>query len=127
MARALIVEDDYDCGIALKTVLEGEGHIVSIANDGLEALNYLHGIGGRIAPDLIILDLMMPELDGWDFLQAKNGDVSVRAIPVIVMTAMTVYEARARALEGALVIIHKPYSLERILAVVSHALRHGQQ
>lgn len=122
MSVVLIIEDDHDCRISIQQVLEGEGHEVLTAENGLDGLDLLHGLTGHCIPDLVILDLMMPLFDGWAFLQAKGTDALVAPIPVIVMTAMNANQARAKTLDGALFIIRKPYSLEHLLKAVNRAV-----
>ena len=80
----LIVEDDQDVRQALGLLLIDEGYNVLSAGNGLEALNLLKG---NTAPCLIVLDLMMPVMDGWTFLAQRAIDPAPLAVPVVVVTA----------------------------------------
>lgn len=120
----LIVEDDADIVTTVKEALEAAGYEVGTAKDGLEGLDALHGLKNEPRPDLILLDLMMPVISGWEFLHAKQSDDSVKNIPVVVITAATCHEARGRfGVDGAILLIHKPFGLETLLCVVGRALR----
>jgi CheY-like chemotaxis protein len=84
VARILVVDDDRELREVLHTILTGEGHEVILAGNGLEALERLDD-GCR--PTLILLDLTMPVLDGWQFLAQRSMSPALSAIPVVVMTA----------------------------------------
>jgi CheY-like chemotaxis protein len=79
----LIVEDDEDVRESLSQILEDEGIATVAARNGQEALDLLQG---AVKPSLILLDLMMPVMDGWEFYQRIQTDLSI-APPVIVMSA----------------------------------------
>ena len=84
MATLLVVEDEPDIRSAIAEVLRDEGHRVLEAGDGSEALGVLRA-GSR--PDAIILDLMMPRLDGWGFRAAQLAEPDLARIPVLVVSA----------------------------------------
>lgn len=79
----LIVEDNKDAVIQIRTVLESEGYQVMIAENGREALDFIK----HTIPDGIILDLMMPDVDGFEVLDNLRGSVETRNIPVLILTA----------------------------------------
>src|SRR6266542_784042 len=81
----LIVDDDNDLRDSLRRALEGEGYDTVCAPNGREALNLLHAPESR--PSLVLLDIMMPEMNGLDFLDLVERDSDLCAIPVVVMTA----------------------------------------
>jgi CheY-like chemotaxis protein len=108
----LVVEDDKDLRDSLCEALELEGYQVVCVENGQAALRYL-ATGSR--PCLILLDLMMPVMDGWTFRKELLKDPSLAAIPVIVMTAATPTRAGAIA---AQVILHKPLHMGRVVDVV---------
>jgi CheY-like chemotaxis protein len=85
MATILIVEDDEDLQAALAEALEDEGYRVRAAPNGLEALAKL--LGDKERPNLIVLDLMMPLMNGWQFLDERIRYPSLSQIPVLVLTA----------------------------------------
>lgn len=116
----LLIEDDTDIRSALREVLESEGCTVTEASDGdtgLEALQAMDPL-----PDVLLLDLMLPgPLNGWDVLSVKQADERLRGIPVVILTAAPPQEARSRSLEGASLILKKPFSIPQILSVVTRA------
>jgi CheY-like chemotaxis protein len=80
----LVVEDDVDCLMAITGLLQVMGfHVVSACN-GFEALRLLRG---GLSPRLILLDLMMPLMNGWQFCDERQKDPQLAAIPVIIFTA----------------------------------------
>lgn len=81
----LVVEDDEGIRDALCDLLESEGFAVSSAVHGRDALEKLRNNGAR--PDIILLDLMMPVMDGWAFRSEQQQDPSLADIPVVVITA----------------------------------------
>src|SRR5215831_14973272 len=81
----LIVEDDNDVRSALSELLEEEGFSVEGAHNGREALARLRG--GTVHPAVILLDLMMPGMDGWDFRSEQMRDPELAAVPVVVVSA----------------------------------------
>lgn len=80
----LIVEDSTDLQLVLKMTVESEGHATVLASNGKEALDLLKQ--GK-KPDLILLDLMMPVMDGWEFLKEKERIPAIANIPVVVCSA----------------------------------------
>ena len=91
----LIVEDDEDLREMMAQLLALEGFKAETAANGREALAYL-ALGDR--PDVILLDLMMPVMDGWEFRRQQVTDPALAAVPVVVLSA--VEPARAEALGG---------------------------
>jgi CheY-like chemotaxis protein len=82
--KVLLVDDDFGILDGLSDFLEREGFLVATASNGLDALNRLR-FGLRV--DAIVLDVMMPMMDGWDFRAAQLADPSLRDIPVVVISA----------------------------------------
>ncbi len=82
----LIVDDQKSLLLLLTTFLEGAGYAVVTASNGHEALTYLRGTSDL--PSLILLDVAMPRMTGWEFLRAQQRDARLDAIPVVVMTAL---------------------------------------
>jgi CheY-like chemotaxis protein len=112
----LIVDDDPDIRDALGECLRYEGYSVHSAADGRDALDRLE-FGLR--PDLILLDLMMPVLNGFDVLAALRNRPDWSTIPVVVVSANRGYQAEDLA--GAVSILRKPVSMDNLLAVVEQA------
>ena len=96
---------------------------MAFASNGLTALDILHGLYGEPhTPDCVLLDLCMPQFDGFEFMRAKNSDKTVRVIPVIVMTALNVNSEKVKAIEGARAIMQKPYDMDELFATIREAL-----
>lgn len=111
----LVVDDDADIRDTLCQVLEDEGYRVAAAANGQLALDYL---ASHPAPNLIVLDLMMPVLDGWQFMVHKGANPALAGIPVLVVTAG---DTRARTSGGTLgsyQLLQKPFKLDRLLESV---------
>jgi two-component system, chemotaxis family, chemotaxis protein CheY len=110
-----IVEDDQQIREALREVLELEGYAVSVASDGKQALEYLRSIAFNAYPSLILLDLMMPVMNGWDLLRILEKDSALQKIPVVVLSASGGVIAGC---EHALAFVQKPFSLDTLLELV---------
>jgi CheY-like chemotaxis protein len=109
--RILVVEDDLiTCG-AVKMVLEWEGYRVDCAANGRDALNHLRQSEEK--PDLILLDVMMPILDGHQFREEQKRDPAINSIPVVVVSAADI----ASSLDAA-GHIHKPFQPEELLEAI---------
>ena len=110
----LVVDDNTDAVDALAQILEYEGYAVATAYDGREALEYL---GDHPTPDLIVLDLMMPIMNGWE-LRAELAKVPAFAkVPIVVMTAL----AQEAEIEAD-AIVAKPIDLKRLLLIMDRLL-----
>jgi CheY-like chemotaxis protein len=110
----LVVDDDAAIRHALADALEQEGYRVSAAKDGVEALAAL----AHERPAVIILDLLMPEMDGWHFLSARLRDPDVIEVPVILTSART-DEMRAARRIGATYVVPKPFELDALLDLLA--------
>ena len=119
--RVLIVEDAVDLRSLLCQLFESEGYTVAQAANGNEALAMLRA--ATELPQLILLDLMMPVMDGFEFRQAQAADPRLAGIPVIVMTADG--DTRAKQVRaGAVDSLRKPVEVEQLLEVVDRNLLH---
>jgi CheY-like chemotaxis protein len=112
--RVLVVEDDVDIQEALAQLLENEGYTVTSADNGLNAMSYLHG---NEQPCVILLDLMMPIMDGWQFRAEQRKDPKLANIPIVVLSAHGAAPQHAAALE-AVTYLKKPIDLDLLLATV---------
>ena len=112
-ATILVIDDDDDIRAVLAMVLDEAGFRVVTAANGREALEHLRE---DPQPDVILLDLMMPEMDGYQFRAEQQRDPALRAIPTLIVTAGTV-TSRVEAL-GAEVILRKPVSLRRLVDTI---------
>jgi CheY-like chemotaxis protein len=110
----LVVEDDADIRDAMVGILEAEGYAVCAAVHGADALAQLKA-GSR--PCIILLDLMMPVMDGWAFCEEREKDPELAAIPILVLSAVARHDprnARVRALDH----LPKPLNIDKLLAAV---------
>jgi CheY-like chemotaxis protein len=118
-SSVLIIEDDFEIRKALLDILRSEGYSVQAATDGQEALEVLRK--GAQKPNVIILDLMMPVMDGWIFRNHQLQDPSIAKIPVIVITAEGTAKAKAKAM-NAVAGIRKPIDLDELLGTLRTCL-----
>lgn len=116
----LVVDDDPDILDALSEILEGEGYRVRRARNGREAFERL----GPVPPQLILLDLMMPVMDGWEFAtRMRQDDETPAEVPIIVLSADRNVGAKAREL-GAVGHLSKPFELGELLHLLDTHLPH---
>ncbi len=108
----LLVEDDPDIREALQMSLEFEGYRVATAANGKDGLERLATIE---TPCLILLDLMMPVMDGWAFAEALGTDMALAAIPYVLVTA---YSDGTRPLKEARGVVKKPVDLDVLMKLV---------
>jgi CheY-like chemotaxis protein len=114
--RILIVDDDVNVRKAIRWVLEDEGYLVSEATDGNEALRLI----SESVPDLVVLDLTMPDVDGYTVaaaLQATDGP----DVPIVLITADGRAPAKAERVQ-ARAYLRKPFVVEELLTVIRGAL-----
>lgn len=117
-APIFVVDDDLDLRETLGELLTEEGYATRLLENGRAALDLLQA---GVRPRLILLDLMMPEMSGWQFREAQLRDADLREIPVVVMTASRGFDAVPLS---AAEILLKPVGLTEILAAVErNALR----
>jgi CheY-like chemotaxis protein len=110
----LIVEDDMDLREALSEVLRDEGYSVAMAADGREALDRLRR---QSPPSLILLDLTMPVMNGWQFRAEQRQDPALSGIPVVVLSAGD-YRAEQMGQLGVTDYLRKPIELSRLLRMI---------
>ena len=111
----MVVEDDYAIRETLRELLEEEGYRVTQAANGAEALARLRDTDGP--PSLILLDLMMPVMDGWEFRDAIAGDPKLAEIPVIVISADHSLDKKVSTM-GVQGWLAKPFELGQLLAAI---------
>jgi DNA-binding response OmpR family regulator len=117
--KILVVEDDPDLVELLSFNLRACGFVVSTADNGVDGLKRAR----VIIPDLILLDLMLPQLDGFGVCEVLRRDPATAAIPIIMVTAMSSQFARLAGLEaGATDYITKPFSPKQLIARVREML-----
>jgi CheY-like chemotaxis protein len=111
----LIVDDEFGIRESLSQLLEDEGFQVTAVADGEEALDYL--LLGQKHPCLILLDLMMPGLNGWDFIQEQRRNPILASVPVAIISARRDLHLQAAAL-GVEDYIEKPVDVDTLFQVV---------
>ena len=123
MSRILVVDDDHDIVRLIKAYLERAGYLVMSAYDGETALHILR----RDHPDLLVLDLMLPDRDGWDLTRLIRANPNLAEIPVIMLTARVEDSDKIVGLEiGADDYITKPFNPREVVARVRALLRRSQ-
>jgi CheY-like chemotaxis protein len=114
----LIVEDDADLREMMAQMLSLEGFQAAAVANGFEALKYLHD--GHSKPDVILLDLMMPVMDGWEFRRKQQADPAFADVPVIVLSALD--QSRAADVQAE-AFLKKPLDFDRLLQLVRQYCR----
>jgi two-component system response regulator VicR len=116
--KILYIEDDPEMIDLVSLILNRQGYQVSGANGGREGLEVVK----KSAPDLILLDLMMPDIDGWDVYQQLKAEETTRNIPVIVITAKAQTIDRVLGLQIAKVddYISKPFRPAELISSIQH-------
>ena len=115
MRRLLIVDDEVAIVEALQDVLSSEGYEVDTAFNGAEGLKRM----GQQRPDLVLLDMMMPVMDGRELLHRMRQEPQLQAIPVIVMSAGRISEEERRISSRFLA---KPFELDVLLATIAEEI-----
>ena len=110
----LVVDDDMGIRGVLTQLLQDEGHRVASAANGQEALERL---AAQRPPGVILLDLMMPVMNGWEVMNRRRDDERIASIPVIVISADGQVREKANAI-GAVGYLTKPIDLDRLLDTV---------
>jgi two-component system alkaline phosphatase synthesis response regulator PhoP len=107
MTRVLIIDDEAPIRLLCRVNLEAEGMEVIEASDGETGIE----LARRERPDVILLDVMMPRLDGWDVAQSLVGDALTKEVPIIFLTARAEVRDRARGLDiGGIEYVTKPFN-----------------
>jgi DNA-binding response OmpR family regulator len=115
MKKILVVDDEDDILHFLDLVLREKGYDVATATGGQEALTKAQ----LEHPDLILLDIMMPQMDGWEVLKLLRVDEETASIPVAMLSARTEARDRVQGLqEGAVDYICKPFSLQELIGKI---------
>jgi two-component system, OmpR family, phosphate regulon response regulator PhoB len=122
-AKILIVEDETDLVGVLQYNLKKEGYVVKAARTGSEGL---HLVAEEMLPDLVVLDLMLPDISGIDVCRQLKGDMRTRGVPVLMLTAKGEESDRIRGFEvGADDYVTKPFSVRELMLRVKALLRRG--
>ena len=120
----LIIDDDKWIAMSTSMVLEAEGFEVHSALGGAEGIE----MAGRIRPSVILLDIMMPGMDGWETLERLKADAATADLPVIVFTAREHSRGRAKSRElGAVEYFPKPFRPEALIHTIRGHMAAGQE
>jgi CheY-like chemotaxis protein len=119
MSTILCIEDEADHRLMVLTILTAMGFTTAQARNGGDGV----AMAKEIRPDLILLDLYMPKMDGFSVMKSLKEDPRTRSIPVIVVSAWLSGDHRQRALEaGAVDIVGKPYDPEALASLIQKCL-----
>ena len=113
----LIVDDDEDVREVVRTVLENEGYRTAEAEDGREALAFVQKAEHK--PALLLLDLMMPSMDGWQLRARLRSDPELAAIPIVIMTAHAGVLRAVSDVRPETPVLPKPLNVDQLLRVVA--------
>ena len=119
MKTVLVVDDDFGIAEALSDVLSEEGFAVTVVRNGKDALRRV----GEQKPDVILLDYMMPVMDGCQVMRALDGDAELRSIPVILMSAVP--RASIPRDCNPFATLRKPFDIEVLLEVLQKLFAPG--
>ena len=124
MAKVLVVDDTLSLLDLVRDILEPAGYVVSTCLIAREALQ----LARRARPDLVVLDIVMPEVSGWDVLDGLRKDDLLRRIPIVICTAWAEQAAaRMRELsEPDLWLLPKPFDADELLETIAEALEAGE-
>jgi len=123
-ATIMIVEDDAGLAEGLGRLLESNGMTAHVLTSGLSAVS----TATRVRPDLIVLDVVMPGIDGWELLARMRESAVLATVPVMMLTARSAVDDRVRGLEmGADDYLTKPFAIREFLARVDVLLRRGNE
>jgi CheY-like chemotaxis protein len=119
MAHLLVVEDDLAIRDLVATFLRRSGHTVAVAVDGIQALTIV-----RVArPDLIVLDMGLPKLNGWQTAQRLRARQETASIPIVALTAYALEEDRKRAIDvGCDAFVAKPIDFNVLITTIDRLL-----
>jgi CheY-like chemotaxis protein len=121
----MVADDSTSVRRVVSNIIKGAGWKAIAAKDGMEALEILHSIA---PPDLILLDVEMPRMDGYELLSTLRAHEAYRNLPVIMVTSRASEKHRRRALDlGASGYVVKPFQDEALLNVIRHLVRQSRQ
>ncbi len=119
MSTILCIEDDADHRLMVHTILTSMGFSAAQARNGDDGV----AMAKTLRPDLILLDLYMPKMDGFSVMKSLKEDPRTRSIPIVVVSAWLSGDHRQRALEaGAVDIVGKPYDPEALAVLIQNQL-----
>ena len=123
MTTVLVVDDEALIAMALEAALEDAGYRVATAANGRQGLERL---AEAPRPEIVLLDMMMPVMNGPAMLAAMAAEPELRGIPVIVLSSLPEEAVRARA-QGVAAILRKPYTAEQVLDAIARVLGQARE
>jgi CheY-like chemotaxis protein len=115
MSRVLVIDDETVVGTILRYAFDVDGHETVVAGDGSTGIEMAHSEH----PDVIVLDLMMPDVTGYDVLEILREDDETKDLPIVVLTAVTMQRERERCLsKGADAVLIKPFDPREVAEAV---------
>jgi DNA-binding response OmpR family regulator len=117
--KVLVVDDDPAILEICSDLLETEGYAVSIASNGQQALNLMHGA----PPSVVLMDIMMPVLDGITTCQRMKEDGALAGVPVVLMSARTNLSTHNQDLACATALVAKPFDIDHLLSTIENLVR----
>lgn len=116
----LVIDDSNTNVVLLQAVLKNKGYTIDIAFSAKEAMHIIN----KHFPDLILLDLLMPRINGFEFLTDLKANEMTKHIPVIVVSALADQESLKKAMDlGAVEYIKKPVDIQKLVAIVASVLK----
>jgi len=116
--KVLVVDDDPAILEICSDLLETEGYTVAVAPNGQQALNVMRGAH----PDVVLMDIMMPVLDGITTCQQMHADPELAEIPVVLMSARTNLNLQNRDLAHAAALVAKPFDIDHLLDTIQQLI-----
>ncbi len=120
-SRILVVEDQQDVAELIQVVLQGEGHTVAIASDGAKGLM----LSRDWEPDLILMDIMLPGVDGGTLIARLRQEPGTADLPIIAMSASRTLRDRTEELQAD-ALLSKPFDVDALLVQVQFLLSRGR-
>jgi CheY-like chemotaxis protein len=114
----LVVEDDDNLRVLMEELLGDQGYSVAVSPTGTNALQRMH----ELLPDLVLLDLMLPDMNGWTFLRVREGDAALARVPVLVLSASGPAGLKRAQDLGAPVFLPKPFDVQDLLGEIERLL-----
>ncbi len=118
MAKIMIVDDDPEISNLLQYTLESTGHVVRVCDNGRDVIDMLK----EFMPDLMILDVMLPGIDGYSLATTLSQDAELSKIPIIVLSALEPSRSLFGKFNQVMAFLTKPFSTEELLETINNAL-----
>ena len=119
MSRVLVIDDETVVGTILRYAFDVDGHETVVAGDGTSGIE----MARTEHPDIIVLDLMMPDVTGYEVLEILRDDEQTKELPIVVLTAVTMQRERDRCLsKGADAVLIKPFDPREVARAVGALL-----